>query len=163
MHKRPLHPAAIAHIRGGDDAPTLAGTVRFYQFGHSVLVVTDLQGLPENDSGFFALHIHEGGSCNFGSVDAPFPDTGMHYNPYGEEHPRHAGDLPPLLRAGDGAYSAVLTDRFTVRDVIGRTVVVHGNGDDLHTQPSGGAGTKIACGVILPYNSARSSPFRNLR
>ncbi|MBQ8382686.1 MAG: superoxide dismutase family protein [Clostridia bacterium] len=150
MRKQPLHPAAIAHICGGVDAPALTGTVRFYQFCHSVLVVTDLRGLPENDTGFFALHIHEGGSCNFGSVEDPFPKTGSHYNSNDEQHPRHAGDLPPLLRAGDGAYSAVLTARFTVSEVIGRTVVVHQNGDDLHTQPSGGAGMKIACGVIQP-------------
>ncbi len=163
MHKRPLHPAAIANIRGGADAPTLTGTVRFYQFCQSVLVVTHLCGLPENDSDFFALHIHEGGSCNFGSVDSPFPDTGMHYDPYGEAHPRHAGDLPPLIRVGDGAYSAVLTDRFTVREVIGRTVVIHQSGDDLHTQPSGGAGAKIACGVIRSCRTGSPTRFREKR
>lgn len=163
MHKRPLHPAAIAHIRGGADNPTLIGTVRFYQFHKGVLVVTDLCGLPENSSGFFALHIHEGGSCSTGSIESPFPDTGIHYNPDGEEHPRHSGDLPPLLSARGCAYSAVLTDRFTVREVIGRTVVVHGNGDDLHTQPSGGAGTKIACGVIRADRAGTPSPARHPR
>lgn len=159
MRKRLRHPAAIAQVCGGYCAPALSGTVRFYQFGQKVLVVTDLRGLPENDSGFFALHIHEGGSCDYGDTDNPFPATGMHYNPYEKKHPEHAGDLPPLLRAGDGAYSAVLTDRFSVWDVIGRTVVVHAQGDDLHTQPAGGAGTKIACGVILPCRPGNPSPL----
>ncbi|MGM9646504.1 MAG: superoxide dismutase family protein [Eubacteriales bacterium] len=155
MHQRPLHPVAIAQIRGGEGAPGLTGTVRFYQFCSSVLVVTELRGLPENESGFFALHIHEGGDCDGGFADPPFSDTGGHYNPYGKPHPRHAGDLPPLLSAGGGAYSAVLTDRFSARDVIGRTVVIHANGDDLHSQPAGNAGSKIACGVIRPCARTR--------
>ena len=155
---------AIARICKGANAPHLSGCIRFYQFDSKVLVVTDIRGLPDNDSGFFALHIHEGGSCSYGSIDTPFPDTGMHYNPGGADHPLHSGDLPPLLRSSCGsAYSAVLTDRFTVREVLGRTVVIHQSGDDLHTQPSGGAGTKIACGVILAARAGVPSPFRNLR
>ena len=104
-----------------------------------------VSGLPrESETGFFALHIHEGGSCS----GENFSDTGGHYNPHNEAHPRHAGDLPPLLLCGGGAYLAVLTDRFSVADVIGRTVVIHGGADDFHTQPAGNADTEIACGVI---------------
>ena len=43
---------------------------------------------------------------------------------------------------------AVLTDRFRVDEIIGRTVVLHRNPDDFQTQPSGNAGIKIACGII---------------
>ena len=43
---------------------------------------------------------------------------------------------------------AVLTDRFCVEEVIGRTVIIHSDPDDFHTQQSGNAGKKIACGVI---------------
>lgn len=46
------------------------------------------------------------------------------------------------------AYMKVLTGRFHVEQIIGRTVILHSNPDDFHTQPSGNAGTKIACGVI---------------
>ena len=51
---------------------------------------------------------------------------------------------------GDGgkAYLKVLTGRFRLEEVIGRTVILHRDPDDFHTQPSGNAGTKIACGVI---------------
>ncbi len=150
MRKRPLHPAAIAHVRGGEGAPHLMGTVRFYQFCNEVLVVTDLCGLPDSETGFFAMHVHEGGCCGNRLSDPPFADTGGHYDPYGRPHPRHAGDLPPLLRAGGRAYLAALTDRFTVREIIGRTVVIHGGSDDLRTQPAGNSGMKIGCGVIRP-------------
>ena len=46
------------------------------------------------------------------------------------------------------AYMKVLTGRFCVEEVIGRTVILHIDPDDFHTQPSGNAGRKIACGVI---------------
>ena len=42
----------------------------------------------------------------------------------------------------------VLTNRFAVKDIIGRTVVIHDKPDDFTTQPSGGSGVKIACGEI---------------
>ena len=48
------------------------------------------------------------------------------------------------------AWMAVLTDRFRVPDILGRTVIVHSQPDDFTTQPSGNAGAKIACGVITP-------------
>lgn len=138
-------PDAVAYIQGGAEAPCLSGYVQFYQNQGSVLVVATVSGLPQDSSaGFFALHIHEGGSC-FGEN---FPNTGGHYNPTRAPHPGHAGDLPPLLLCHGGAYLAVRTDRFSVRDILGRTVVIHSGSDDFKSQPSGDSGTKIACGVI---------------
>ena len=134
-------PGAIVCIAGERG---LRGTVKFYPAGRGTLVVAEIMGLPENGTGFFAFHIHEGGDC--GGKD--FGDTGGHYNPGGAEHPRHAGDLPPLLSRSGRAFLAVETDRFTPCEVIGRTVVIHQNADDFHTQPAGNAGNKIACGVI---------------
>ena len=138
-------PDAAAYLVGGKDAPELTGTVRFYQEAGRVLVVADVEGLPQNsESGFFAFHIHEGSFC----LGTGFPETGGHYNPEKEDHPHHAGDLPPLLAYRGCAFLVVRTDRFRVRDIIGRTVVIHGDADDFHTQPSGNAGMKIAYGVI---------------
>lgn len=136
---------AKAVIAGGNLAPELRGEVEFTRTEGGVLVVARISGLPDgNASGFFALHIHEGGSC--GGVN--FADTGNHYNPAKQPHPRHAGDLPPLLYCDGDAFLAVMTDRFTVGEIIGRTVVIHNGSDDFRTQPAGNAGTKIACGVI---------------
>lgn len=144
MRNRTSCPDAVACIKGGQGAPRLCGEVRFYQARGSVLVTADISGLPQDGPGFFALHIHEGGSC----AGEGFSDTGGHYNPQNAPHPMHAGDLPPLLRCGDQAYLAVRTDRFCVKDIIGRTVVIHGGTDDFTSQPAGNAGEKIACGVI---------------
>ena len=137
-------PDAVAHIRGGNQAPGLCGQVRFYQKKNYVLISDNIKGLPPSDSGFYGFHIHEGDAC----TGTDFSDTGSHYNPELVPHPAHAGDLPPLMLCGGGACQTVATDRFCVADVIGRTVVIHSMPDDFHSQPAGNAGTKIACGVI---------------
>lgn len=138
-------PAAIARMGGEGPAAGLSGYVRFYQMRDGVLVTADISGLPkDSETGIFAFHIHEGGAC----TGAGYADTGGHYNPAHTQHPRHAGDLPPLFACRGRASMAVLTDRFRVAEIIGRTVVIHSDPDDFHTQPSGNAGSKIACGVI---------------
>lgn len=137
-------PSAIARIRGGRDAPVLRGEVRFYQLPAGVLVEADVSGLPNNDSGFHGFHIHTGAAC----ADSDFSSTGGHFSPNDVPHPRHAGDLPPLLSYNGRAYLAVMTDRFSIADITGRTVVIHSDADDFHSQPAGNAGDKIACGVI---------------
>lgn len=144
MYRCSACPDAVACIKGGVDAPGLTGEVRFYQERGNVLVVADISGMPGSETGFFALHIHEGDSC----CGEGFAQTGGHYNPKGVAHPNHAGDLQPLLRYGDRAFLAVRTDRFCVREIIGKTVVIHDGPDDFRSQPAGNAGMKIACGVI---------------
>lgn len=136
-------PEAVACLTGEG---RLRGIIKFYAVPCGSLVTAEIRGLPESKASFFAFHIHEGGDC--GGKD--FADTGGHFNPEKQEHPRHAGDLPPLLSVNGMALLAVETSRFRPREVIGRTVVIHENSDDFHTQPSGNAGRKIACGVIRP-------------
>lgn len=139
-------PEAIARIAGSEAAPCLYGTVKLYQMGKNILVVADVGGLPCSETGIFAMHIHLGNNCG----GEAFENTGSHYNPDGAEHPNHAGDLPPLFSCGGKAFLAVLTDRFCMQEVLGRTVVIHSRPDDFHSQPAGNAGEKIACGVICP-------------
>ena len=145
MRKFSICPDAAAKISGGEQAPCLKGSVKFYQLPGSVLVEAELTGLPcQPPSGFFAFHIHEKGDCS----GEGFPNTGGHYDPSDRPHPFHAGDLPPLLSCNGRAYLAVITGRFCVKDVIGRSVVIHAGPDDLRSQPAGNAGAKIGCGVI---------------
>ena len=141
-------PDAVARIAGGGDAPQLIGCVQFYQESGCVLIEAKISGLPrENGTGFFGFHIHQGMSCS----GTDFSGTEGHYNPTGQIHPKHAGDLPPLLECGGNAYLSVKTDRFSVAEIIGRTVVIHSDPDDFRSQPAGNAGKKIACGVIQRY------------
>ena len=140
-------PDAVACIRGDRTLPKVSGTVKFYQRGNGTLVVAQICGLPRSETGFFGFHIHEGGDC----CGEGFPNTGGHFDPCGTEHPQHAGDLPSLLACNGEAYLAVLTGRFRVKDVIGRTVVIHSRPDDFRSQPSGDAGEKIASGVIREF------------
>ena len=73
------------------------------------------------------------------------------YNPEKEEHPRHAGDLPPVLSNDGTAWMEIYTGRFYPMDVVGRTIVLHEMPDDFKTQPSGDSGMKIACGEIKAW------------
>ena len=143
----PGDPAAIAHISGGPDS-AVSGIVAFFPQEAGTLVTAQIQGLPYDDapcaSRVFGFHIHDGASC----TPPDFEDAGGHFNPEDCPHPHHAGDLPPLFGCRGTAYLSVLTDRFSVPDVVGHTVVIHSDPDDFATQPSGHAGIRIACGVI---------------
>lgn len=149
-------PDAIAKLHGSEAYPDIFGIVRFFQSSEGVYVITSIKELPVGDgpcaSRIFALHVHSGESCTGNEEDA-FADAGTHYNPQGCLHPYHAGDLPPVFGNDGRAWSAVLTNRFSVRDILGRTVILHANLDDFTTQPSGNAGKKIACGVISGRNT----------
>lgn len=160
---RQQRPDATARMRGSVKYPHIRGNVYFYQTGRGVLVVAQVDGLPRGgankgtlpngdgscDAQVFGFHIHEGTGCTSQSNPSiPFSDAKGHYNPNRCAHPHHAGDLPPLFGNNGSAWSAVMTDRFLLKDVIGRTVIVHRNPDDFTSQPSGNAGEMIACGVI---------------
>lgn len=151
MVRRKANLTAMTNVKGSSDYPNLHGIVTFKQTRQGVLVTAQIYGLPyENkcNSGIFAFHIHNGTSCTGNSED-PFADADGHYNPHDCPHPYHAGDLPPLFGNHGYAYMSVLTDRFTVRDIIGKVIIIHKQVDDFTTQPSGNAGEKIACGKIL--------------
>ncbi len=141
---------ATSNIRGSCSYPKLRGTVQFKQIGSNVLVTAEIFNLPceeQTKPNIFAFHIHEGCCCT-GTNEDPFADAKGHYNPNNTKHPFHAGDLPPIFGNHGYAYMSVLTDRFTVKEIVGRVIIIHRNLDDFTSQPSGNAGEKIACGKI---------------
>lgn len=144
-------PDAQAVLSGRREFPQVSGFVNFYQTKKGVVLAASVGGLPYGQgpcgSAVFGLHIHGGESCTGNATD-PFADAGTHYNPGNCEHPHHAGDLPPLFGNKGYALMTVLTDRFTITEVIGRTVIVHRSPDDFTTQPAGNSGEKMACGII---------------
>ena len=143
-------PAAFAWIFGRVENRILRGHVQFSPRKGGVIVKVEVSGLPT--AGFFGFHIHEGTSC----VGEGFPDTLGHYDPLNLLHPMHAGDLPPLLSVGGSAYMEVLTNRFTIDQIIGKTVVIHSMPDDFNSQPAGNSGAKIACGIIRADKNSMS-------
>lgn len=151
-------PSATAQIKGSESFPNIRGCVNFYQTKQGVLVAAEIFGLPcsceicKND--IFAFHIHDGNSCcDEKNTGTPFPKSGVHYNPDNCPHPHHAGDMPPLLGNNGYAFSTFLTNRFTVNEVLCRTVIIHSDADDFTSQPAGNAGMKIACGVIKSWRN----------
>lgn len=139
-------PVARAILRGDPAHSELMGEALFSPYGQGTLVILRAVGLPP--SKFLGLHIHTNGDCSSGG-DVPFSSAGGHYDPEGSAHPWHGGDLPSLLSSSSGtALLAVYTDRFRPADVIGRSIVLHEQRDDFHSQPAGDSGARIACGVI---------------
>ncbi len=138
---------ACAYLKGSDRYPDICGKVSFRQLAKGVLVTAEIFNLPE-DKSIFAFHIHQGNQCT-GSNDNPFSDADGHFNPEKVSHPYHSGDLPPLFGNNGYAYMSVLSDRFSLNDIIGKTIIIHIGTDDFTSQPAGNSGEKIACGKIL--------------
>ncbi len=144
-------PRAEAEVSGSESYPDISGVVRFYQVNKGVIVYAEISGLPHSkvscDDRIFGFHIHEGNSCS-GNAEDPFAGTMSHYDTGKCEHPHHSGDMPPLFGNDGLAIMMFFTNRFSIEEIIGRTVVIHDMPDDFKTQPSGNSGKKIACGVI---------------
>jgi Cu-Zn family superoxide dismutase len=128
------------------------GTVLFQRGEGGLQAIASITGAQPGRHG---IHIHEKGDCS--AADAA--SAGGHFNPTGAEHSglnnskRHAGDLGNITAKEDGTgYLAVdipPVAGFTNWDsIIGKSVVIHAQGDDMKTQPSGASGDRIACGVI---------------
>lgn len=141
-------PKAKALIKGNAENPNLTGTVKFYETPYGgVLIEAEIYGLPNmktpNSSDFYGFHIHEKGDCTL-----PFDKTGDHYSSTPQEHPKHSGDLLPLMGNQGYAWMSFYDNRITIPEIMGRSVVIHDMPDDFKTQPSGASGGKIGCGVI---------------
>lgn len=130
------------------------GTVRFVQRGNAVLVSGEIRGLkPNAEHGF---HVHEKGDCSSGDGMS----AGGHYNPNARPHGRHgaaahhAGDLVSLRADASGAASFSFESTGVsvgpgVADIVGKGLIVHRDPDDYTTQPTGNAGPRLACAVIV--------------
>ena len=147
--------ADMAAARITDTEGAVIGKVTFQQAPAGVLVSVDVTGLPPGGHG---IHLHAVGSCS-----PDFKASGGHINPDGVPHgllnPEGGdnGDLPNLYAAADGSARAeFFTTRVSLKgadlpallDADGSAVIIHESPDDHLTQPIGGSGGRIACGVI---------------
>ena len=142
--------AGIVNVEG-----TVIGEATFEQTPTGVLILVDVRDLPPGAHG---IHLHAVGSCT-----PDFKAATGHINPgkvaHGLRHPDGPdnGDLPNLYVAADGTAKAeFFTTRVSVSggampallDGDGSAVIIHDMPDDHLTQPIGGAGGRIGCGII---------------
>ena len=139
-------------------AGDVVGKAVFEQTPTGVLIFVEARDLPPGPHG---VHLHAVGSCT-----PDFKAAGGHVNPdqaaHGLRHPDGPdnGDLPNLYVAADGTVQAeFFTTRVAVLDRGGRrppalldengsAIVIHAMPDDHVSQPIGGAGGRIGCGVV---------------
>jgi superoxide dismutase, Cu-Zn family len=133
------------------------GTVKFIEQNKQVKIEVNLKGLTPGLHGF---HIHETGNL----LDK-CSSCKAHFNPYNKNHggpnskERHVGDLGNIVANSKGVVNQVLYDsliklRGTKCNIIGRSVVIHQDEDNLgvpgdpESLKTGRAGSRVGCAVI---------------
>ena len=148
--------AEVARATLKDASGKEVGQADLVQTPHGVLVKLSLKGAVPGDHAF---HVHAVGKC-----EPPFTSAGGHFNPGGKKHGieaaegAHAGDMPNLHIPASGELvieienpmiSLVKGQPNSVFDADGSALVIHAGADDYKTDPTGNAGDRIACGVIV--------------
>ena len=141
-------------------ASLVSGRVAVVPEAGGVHITGTIGGLPQGKPA--AFHVHEKGDCS--AMDAS--SAGGHFNPATQPHGRagsgahHAGDMPNQRANAAGVadvnvlVSDISLDAGSDKNVIGRALIVHQQPDDYKSQPSGDAGPRIACGVIVSDGGA---------
>ena len=136
---------------------TVSGVARFAYDSESG--ETHVQGRVEGLSpGLHGFHVHENGSCAM-QDGTPAGAAGGHYNPDDSPHgapddpadERHIGDFGNIRAGDDGvatfsfSYARDEADFGSLED---KAVLVHAGRDDMRSQPSGDAGSRVGCGML---------------
>lgn len=110
--------------------------------------------------GWHGLHLHAVGDCSdIGTFRASGGHVGMVAGGHGLLNPEgpEGGDIPNIWVGADGAggYEAFtsLTEIADLVDADGSAILLHESEDDHMSQPIGGAGARVGCGVIEPAGS----------
>lgn len=144
----PPAPSAIAELKASDG--TRVGQVTAYSGPKGVLMRVEGHNWP---AGWHGVHLHAVGRC-----EGPgFTSAGAHAN-HSEGPSPHGllnmaggpdlGDLQNVHAAADGSVNAEVYAANPGQIVTGLSFLVHANPDDHFSQPIGGAGPRIACGVF---------------
>ena len=113
--------------------------------------------------GLHGIHIHEMGDCSADDASS----AGGHFNPahlsHGGPNPKahHMGDLGNIKIDANGRGTLIVTipkenfnsDFLDWSIIVGKSIILHADPDDLRTNPSGNSGARIACGVIKALDS----------
>lgn len=156
MAEEGVSPAASVEFVDNDGEVVGQGSVE--QGTAGVLINFSIDGL---DEGWKAIHIHSAGTCD--DPEEGFQASGGHLNPDDAKHgylnPEgpDAGDLPNFYVHSDGtAMVEMFNERASLDGSVGgnmldddgSALVIHEAPDDHMTQPIGGAGARVACGVV---------------
>lgn len=147
MDTEPAHSELVATVMQVGDS-NVSGSVTFTKADNGVRIQGSFEGLEPGNHGF---HIHEYGDCT--AEDGT--SAGGHFNPAGNEHgapsdmERHMGDLGNIEANENGTATVDFVDQTVSLDqILGRGIIIHAGEDDLESQPTGAAGSRVACGVI---------------
>ena len=139
---------AVAVLRPTSGHQT-TGIVRFRETRDGLEVFTVATNLPQ---GPHAYHVHVYGDCSAPDASSAGPHFHFTGSSFDKEVRIITGNLGELRGDGTNAPShqaripnATLQGPFSI---IGRAVVIHAQGNDPQVTPDGGAGDRIACGVI---------------
>lgn len=140
------------------DTVKISGTATFTQKNNDPVTLTLDITCPSRANKSVAAHFHMMPDCG-GMMAA---NAGSHWNPTKSIHGKfgastgfHLGDIGNINLDKDGhAVYTVETNAWNIngtdtsRNVIGRSMMIHGGVDDYTTQPTGNSGAKIGCGAI---------------
>lgn len=138
----------------GKSGSEMTGMAIFSENDGQVTVTVEVEKAPP---GVHAAHLHEFGDCSSDdgkSAGGHWNPTTMDHGKWGEDH-FHLGDLGNIEVNEEGFGSLTLTtDLWSLgtgddNDVVGLGIIVHASEDDFTTQPTGAAGGRIGCGVVV--------------
>jgi Cu-Zn family superoxide dismutase len=130
------------------------GHINLEQKDNKVMMEVKMKGLAPGEH---AIHIHENGDCSADDGTS----AGGHWDPTGHDHGKwgedayHMGDIGNLIANDKGEVSfKFVTEKWCIgcedktMNIIGKSFIIHAGADDFKSQPSGAAGSRVACGVI---------------
>lgn len=153
----PVGARAMAPLMNAQGTPTGVAILR--QGPRGVVIHLEATGMTP---GWHGVHLHAAGTC----AGPKFETAGAHVHE-GTEKGVHGllnaeatdfGDLPNVYADASGAVNAELFSPFvrlaktgpgqSLLDADGSALLIHASPDDYTSQPIGGSGDRVACGVI---------------
>jgi Cu-Zn family superoxide dismutase len=143
----------VAMLQGASGS-NVTGSATFTEVGDASVQIR--LSISNAEPGSHAVHLHENGDCSASDATS----AGGHWNPTDTKHGKrgsgefHKGDIANMTVDSVGNGSLEMTVQgWTIggeaaSDILNKAVIIHSGADDFTSQPSGNAGSRVACGVI---------------